>query len=81
RETDMVIDPDGKIRVRNGKPCPVVHMYDRQAALLGHVHNRYNVLADTSMVVSQDRSVGKSQPFAGLVHWLKLARIYMVGHA
>jgi len=81
RGTDMVIDPDGAIRVRNGKACPVVHMYDRQAALLAHVNQRYGVLADTSMVVSQDRSVGKSQPFAGLVHWLKLARIYMVGHA
>ncbi len=81
RDTDMVIDPDGKIRIRSGKPCPVVHMYDRQAALLAHVNDRYDVLADTSMVISQDRSVGKSQPFAGLVHWLKLARIYMVGHA
>lgn len=81
RDTDMVIDPDGTVRVRDGKSCPVVHMYDRQAELLDHVFKRYNVLTDTSMVVSQDRSVGKSQPFAGLLHWLKLARIYMVGHA
>ena len=81
RDTDMVIDRDGTIRIRDGKPCPVVHMYDRQAALLDHVNKRYNVLADTSMVVSQDRSVRKSQPFGGLVHWLKLARIFMVGHA
>ena len=56
-------------------------MYDRQAALLAHVNRRYGVLSDNTMVVSQDRSVGKSQPFAGLMHWLKLARIYMVGHA
>lgn len=81
RDTDMVIDPEGTIRVRDGKPCPVVHMYDRQAALLDHVYGRYNVRADRSMVISQDRSVGKSQPFAGLLHWLKLARIYIVGHA
>lgn len=81
RDTDMVVDPEGTIRVRDGKPCPVVHMYDRQAELLDHVYERYNVRADTSMVISQDRSVGKSQPFAGLLHWLKLARIYMVGHA
>ncbi len=81
RDTDMVIDPEGSIRMRDGEACPVVHMYDRQADLLDHVYRRYNVLTDTSMVVSQDRSVGKSQPFAGLLHWLKLARIYMVGHA
>ena len=81
RDTDMVIDADEKIRIRGGQPCPVVHMYDRQAQLLAYVINRYNVLTDTSMVVSQDRSIGKSRPLAGLFHWLKLARIYVAGRA
>ncbi|MEM7636112.1 MAG: hypothetical protein AAF299_16225 [Pseudomonadota bacterium] len=81
RDTDMVIDPDGKIRIRDGQPCPVVHMYDRQADLLAHVNERYGVLPDATMVVSEDRSVGKSQPFSGLMHWLKLARICVRGHA
>jgi len=81
RDTDMVVDEDGAIRVRDGKRCPIVHMYDRQAALLAHVHKRYDVHADTSLVISHDRSVGKSRPFEGLVHLLKLARIYVAGRA
>lgn len=81
RDTDMVADEDGAIRVRDGKRCPIVHMYDRQAALLAHVHKRYDVHADTSLVISHDRSVGKSRPFEGLVHLLKLARIYVAGRA
>lgn len=81
RDTDMVIDADAKIRIRGGQPCPVVHMYDRQARLLAHVNSRYNVLADPSMVVGQDRSIGKSRPLAGLFHWLKLARILVAGRA
>lgn len=81
RNTEMVIDSDGAIRIQGGPPCPVVHMYDRQAELLAHVYNRYDVLTDTSLVVSQDRSIGKSRPLAGIFHWLKLARIYVVGRA
>ncbi len=81
RDTDMLIDPDGAIRIRDGKPCAIVHMYDRQPALLAHVNKHHNVQADASMVISQDRSVGKSRPFAELVHWLKLVRIYLGGRA
>jgi hypothetical protein len=81
RDTAMVIDTDGAISVQDGRPCPVVHMYDRQPALLDHVNQRYDVHAYDTMVVSQDRSVGKSRAFSGVAHWLKLARIIVAGHA
>jgi len=81
RNTEMAIDSDGAISIQGGPPCPVVHMYDRRAELLAHVNNRYGVLTDPTMAVSQDRSIGKSRPLAGLFHWLKLARIYVVGRA
>jgi hypothetical protein len=53
RDTAMVIDTDGAISVQDGRPCPVVHMYDRQPALLDHVNQRYDVHAYDTMVVSQ----------------------------
>ncbi len=81
RETDMVIDVEKGITMQGGQACSIVHMYDRRAELLAYVNKRYGVATDTSLVVGQDRSVGKSHPLAGLFHWLKLLRIYLVGRA
>ena len=81
RDTDMMIDTDGRMKLRGGQPCPIVHMYDRQPELLAHVNSLHDVAVDKTLVVSQDRSVGRSRPLEGLFHWLKLARIYMVGRA
>jgi len=81
RATDMMIDKDGKMRARGNRPCPIVHMYDRQSELLSHVNSRYDVPVDANLTVSQDRSIGKSRPFAGFLHYLNLVRMYLADPA
>jgi hypothetical protein len=56
-------------------------MYDRQPELLSHVNSRYDVPVDANLTVSQDRSIGKSRPFAGFFHYLNLVRMYLADPA
>lgn len=81
RATDMMIDTDGIMRVRGSQPCPIVHMYDRQPELLSHINSRYDVPVDANLTVTHDRSIGKSRPFAGFFHHLKLVRMYLADPA
>jgi hypothetical protein len=78
RDTPMRIDQQGCIASPGGAVCPIVHMYDRQPALLAHVNAAYAV-DDSGLALGQDRSLSKPSPFAGVRHWLKLARIRLLG--
>ncbi len=78
RDTPMRIDEDGCIVSPGGVACPVVHMYDRQPALLAHVNAAFGV-ADEGLVLGQDRSLNTRKRFAGARHWLKLVRIRLFG--
>jgi hypothetical protein len=77
RDADMMIDDAGLIVRRGRKPCPIVHMYDRQPALLAHVNAKFGVQTDQELVLNQVRSLDKASMFNDLSHWLKLVRIYL----
>ena len=79
RDASIHMDSDGKIRCGNSKPSPIVHMYDRQRELLARVNQMYDVKQDPGLSLNQDRSVGKASRLSGLLHWLKLGRIYLTG--
>ena len=78
RDTQMTVDGDGRIASPGGRVCPIVHMYDRRPDLLAHVNARYGVDGG-GLVLGQDRSLRKRKPFADARHWLKLARIRVMG--
>jgi hypothetical protein len=81
RETAMEITAEAMISRPGARPCPIVHMYDRQPDLLKHVYSKYGVQQDPTQSLHQDRSLGKSSVFDGPAHWLKLACIRLTGRA
>ncbi len=78
RDTAMSLDCNGRIVSPRGRTCPIVHMYDRRPDLLAAVNDRYGV-AGAGLVLGQDRSLNRPKPFANARHWLKLARIRVLG--
>jgi hypothetical protein len=78
RNSPMVLDGGGRIVSPGGRICPIVHMYDRRPDLLAHVNARYGV-SGAGLVLGQDRSLTPPDPFANARHWLKLARIRVMG--
>ncbi len=78
RDTAMTVTVDGRIASPGGRICPIVHMYDRRPDLLAHVNATFGVDGG-GLVLGHDRSLKRAQPFANTRHWMKLARIRMMG--